>query len=152
MKTRTCGQVRVRGLAGAQAACKDSRTASGWGLATGVRSPCFFACGLGLENRSYLFAGHAESFSQFGFWERDLVEARSRVSGVARSTPSSCPGQGNGVIRSVFVGRNSRPFSQVALIGCILQILIHFCKMTSQPDLDPQPGTPQTEVNSLLCS
>lgn len=38
------------------------------------------------------------------------------------------------------------------LVVLFLHILIYFCNITSQSDLDPQPGTPHTAANSLLCS
>lgn len=96
-----------------QAGCKDTRTALGWGLATGVRSPFFSPVAWAWKTGLICLLDMPESFSQFGLWERDLVEARSRVSGVARSAPPSCPGQGNGVSRSAFGGRYSQPFSRV---------------------------------------
>lgn len=65
--------------------------------------------------------------------------------------------RGRGSVQSAFevVGGVVSHDHLVELLSWVvlgLQILIYFCKITSQSDLDPQPGMPQTEANSLLCS
>ena len=80
------------------------------GLITGVRSPCFFHVTWAWKTGLFCLLDIPESFSQFGLWERalssnaGLVEARSGVGGVAGSTPSPCPGQGNGMSQECIWG------------------------------------------------